>query len=287
EGGGPGQWRQEPGHPAEAWCGAGWKEAVAAAAGALQAGGLVAVPTDTVYGVACLAQDSAAVRSIYSLKGRNGAKPLAICLGDVERLYRCSRSPRRAAPSLADPEPHGRDGRAVPELPELQWPGWHRVHTLIPLSLPCRYCHVNVPDELLQDLLPGPVTLVLKRSEELNKDLNPFTSLVGVRIPDHPFMRDLARACPGPLALTSANISSQGSTLTVLGCHWSSWAEPQALSVELSFSNKPREFQDLWPQLSLVIDGGPIGDTQSPECRLGSTVVDLSVSGKFSIIRPG
>ncbi|XP_062365047.1 threonylcarbamoyl-AMP synthase [Cinclus cinclus] len=213
EGGGPGRWRREPEPAAEAWCGAGWREAVAAAAGALQAGGLVAVPTDTVYGVACLAQDSAAVRSIYSLKGRNGAKPLAICLGDVERLY--------------------------------------------------RYCHVNVPDELLRDLLPGPVTLVLQRSEELNKDLNPFTSLVGVRIPDHPFMRDLARACSGPLALTSANVSSQGSTLTVL------------------------EFQDLWPQLSLVIDGGPIGDVQSPECRLGSTVVDLSVSGKFSIIRPG
>ncbi|XP_072741412.1 threonylcarbamoyl-AMP synthase [Ciconia boyciana] len=191
----------------------GWKEAVTAAAGALQAGGLVAVPTDTVYGVACLAQDSGAVRSIYSLKGRNGRKPLAICLGDVDRLY--------------------------------------------------RYCQVNVPDELLRDLLPGPVTLVLRRSEELNKDLNPFTSLVGVRIPNHPFIRDLARACSGPLALTSANISSQASTLTV------------------------SEFQDLWPQLSLIIDGGPIGDVQSPECRLGSTVVDLSVSGKFTIIRPG
>lgn len=144
---------------------AGWREAVAAAVGALQEGGLVAVPTDTVYGVACLAQDSRAVQSIYSLKGRNGTKPLAICLGDVEHIY--------------------------------------------------RYCHVNVPDELLQDLLPGPVTLVLKRSEELNKDLNPFTSLVGVRIPNHPFIRELARACPGPLALTSANVSSQASTLTV------------------------------------------------------------------------
>ncbi|KQL60646.1 yrdC domain-containing protein, mitochondrial [Amazona aestiva] len=158
-------------------------------------------------------EDSGAVRSIYSLKGRNGRKPLAICVGDVERLY--------------------------------------------------RYCRVNVPDALLRDLLPGPVTLVLQRSEELNKDLNPFTSLVGVRIPNHPFIRELARACSGPLALTSANISSQASTLTV------------------------SEFQDLWPQLSLIIDGGPIGDVQSPECRLGSTVVDLSVSGKFSIIRPG
>lgn len=36
---------------------------------------------------------------------------------------------------------------------------------------------MNVPDELLRDLLPGPVTLVLQRSEELNKDLNPFTSV--------------------------------------------------------------------------------------------------------------
>ncbi|XP_075293926.1 threonylcarbamoyl-AMP synthase isoform X2 [Opisthocomus hoazin] len=191
----------------------GWREAVAAAAGALRAGGLVAVPTDTVYGVACLAQDPAAVRSIYRLKGRRGGKPLAICLGDVDRLY--------------------------------------------------RYCRVEVPDQLLRDLLPGPVTVVLRRSEELNKDLNPFTPLVGVRVPNHPFIRELARACSGPLALTSANISCQGSTLMV------------------------SEFQDLWPQLSLIIDGGQIGDAQSPEARLGSTVVDLSVSGKFAIIRPG
>lgn len=34
---------------------------------------------------------------------------------------------------------------------------------------------MNVPEGLLRDLLPGPVTLVMERSEELNKDLNPFT----------------------------------------------------------------------------------------------------------------
>lgn len=38
-----------------------------------------------------------------------------------------------------------------------------------------RYCRVRVPEGLLKDLLPGPVTLVMERSEELNKDLNPFT----------------------------------------------------------------------------------------------------------------
>lgn len=34
---------------------------------------------------------------------------------------------------------------------------------------------MRVPEGLLNDLLPGPVTLVMERSEELNKDLNPFT----------------------------------------------------------------------------------------------------------------
>ncbi|XP_070587473.1 threonylcarbamoyl-AMP synthase-like [Erythrolamprus reginae] len=187
--------------------------AARAAAAALRDGGLVAVPTDTVYGVACLAQNSAAVEALYSLKGRSAGKPLAICLGDVEQVY--------------------------------------------------RYCRVPVPEELLRDLLPGPVTVVLPRSDALNADLNPFTPLVGVRVPNHRFVRDLARACDGPLALTSANVSERASSLSVT------------------------EFQELWPHLSLVIDGGPTGDALSPKCRLGSTVVDLSISGKYRVIRPG
>ncbi|XP_072863566.1 threonylcarbamoyl-AMP synthase isoform X2 [Chlorocebus sabaeus] len=152
---------------------AGWTEALRAAVAELRAGAVVAVPTDTLYGLACAASCSAALRAVYRLKGRSEAKPLAVCLGRVADVY--------------------------------------------------RYCRVRVPEGLLKDLLPGPVTLVMERSEELNKDLNPFTP----------------------------------------------------------------EFRDLWPQLSLVIDGGQIGGGQSPECRLGSTVVDLSVPGKFGIIRPG
>lgn len=191
----------------------GWNEALRAAAAELRAGAVVAVPTDTLYGLACAAGCPAALDAVYRLKGRGRAKPLAVCLSRVADVH--------------------------------------------------RYCHVKVPEGLLEDLLPGPVTLVMERSEELHKDLNPFTPLVGIRIPDHAFMQDLARMFGGPLALTSANLSSQASSLNV------------------------EEFQDLWPQLSLVIDGGPIGDGQSPECRLGSTVVDLSVPGKFGIIRPG
>ncbi|XP_057561732.1 threonylcarbamoyl-AMP synthase [Hippopotamus amphibius kiboko] len=192
---------------------AGWTEALRAAVAELRAGAVVAVPTDTLYGLACSASCSEALGAVYRVKGRSETKPLAVCLGRVADVY--------------------------------------------------RYCHVRVPEELLKDLLPGPVTLVMERSKELNKDLNPFTPLVGIRIPDHAFMQDLAQVFGGPLALTSANLSSEASSLNV------------------------QEFQDLWPYLSLVIDGGPIGDGQSPECRLGSTVVDLSVPGEFGIIRPG
>lgn len=176
---------------------------------ALQEGHVVALPTDTIYGLACLAQHSEAVSKIYDIKGRNAQKPLAICVGEVQNIY--------------------------------------------------KYCKVKVKEELLGDLLPGPVTLVFERTDLLNKDLNPFTPLVGVRIPDHPFMRRLCQTCGEPLALTSANISSQTSTVAA------------------------QEFQELWPKLAVVVDGGPIGD----QSRLGSTVVDLSVLGKYRIIRPG
>ncbi|XP_076008856.1 threonylcarbamoyl-AMP synthase [Genypterus blacodes] len=175
----------------------------------LKEGHVVGVPTDTIYGLACLAQNTKAIRKIYDIKGRNGQKPLAICVGEIRDIF--------------------------------------------------KYCKVKVKEELLADLLPGPVTLVFERNEILNTELNPFTSLVGVRIPDHAFMRRLCQMCGEPLALTSANISSHTSTLAV------------------------HEFEELWPRLAVVVDGGPIGD----ESRLGSTVVDLSVQGKYRIIRPG
>ena len=36
----------------------------------LEDGGLVGVPTDTIYGIACLASNSTAVKNIYELKGK-------------------------------------------------------------------------------------------------------------------------------------------------------------------------------------------------------------------------
>lgn len=66
----------------------GWSEALRAAVAELRAGAVVAVPTDTLYGLACAAGCSAALGALYRLKGRSRAKPLAVCLGRVADVHR-------------------------------------------------------------------------------------------------------------------------------------------------------------------------------------------------------
>jgi L-threonylcarbamoyladenylate synthase len=52
----------------------------------LQAGGLVAFPTDTVYGVGALAFENAAIESIYTAKQRPIEKAIPILIGGMEDL---------------------------------------------------------------------------------------------------------------------------------------------------------------------------------------------------------
>lgn len=54
----------------------------------LKEGHVVAVPTDTIYGLACLAQSSEAIRKTYDIKGRHQQKPLAICVGEIQDIYK-------------------------------------------------------------------------------------------------------------------------------------------------------------------------------------------------------
>ncbi|WP_372915021.1 L-threonylcarbamoyladenylate synthase [Sandarakinorhabdus sp.] len=56
---------------------------IAAAAACLRAGGLVAVPTETVYGLAARADDGAAVAGIYAAKGRPSFNPLIVHVADM------------------------------------------------------------------------------------------------------------------------------------------------------------------------------------------------------------
>lgn len=53
----------------------------------LKGGGVIAIPTDTIYGVASLVSSNEGVERIYGMKGRQREKPLAICISDVSEVY--------------------------------------------------------------------------------------------------------------------------------------------------------------------------------------------------------
>ena len=59
-------------------------EGIARAAQILESGGLVAIPTETVYGLAARADSAAAVAQIYAAKGRPDFNPLIVHVGDLE-----------------------------------------------------------------------------------------------------------------------------------------------------------------------------------------------------------
>jgi len=119
----------------------------------------------------------------------------------------------------------------------------------------------GLPPGLLDALLPGPVTVVFEHTSDLNPTLNSDTSKVGIQIPNSEFVLQLCKRLGTPLALTSANASNEPSFLA------------------------PEEFQSLWPHLAAVFHCGWVGDSTS-SCA-DSTVVDLSVPGKYHIVRPG
>ncbi|HEX5830045.1 MAG TPA: L-threonylcarbamoyladenylate synthase, partial [Gemmatimonadaceae bacterium] len=59
-------------------------DAIARAADVLRAGGLVAFPTETVYGLGAHALDADAVARIYAAKGRPEFNPLIVHVADAE-----------------------------------------------------------------------------------------------------------------------------------------------------------------------------------------------------------
>jgi tRNA threonylcarbamoyl adenosine modification protein (Sua5/YciO/YrdC/YwlC family) len=84
-------------------------DAVAQAAAALTAGGAVALPTDTVYGLAVLPGVDGAVARLFALKGRAADVPVAVLCADADQAL-----------ALADPATVGDDVR---RLAAGLWPG--------------------------------------------------------------------------------------------------------------------------------------------------------------------
>jgi L-threonylcarbamoyladenylate synthase len=98
----------------------------------IEDGGLVAFPTETVYGIAVNLRDEAAVRRLYQAKGRAEEKPLTVHLGSPEAIADIVKEVPRPAQKLIArfwpgpltivmPDRHGRPtGFRVPDLPLAQ-----------------------------------------------------------------------------------------------------------------------------------------------------------------------
>ena len=89
----------------------------------LRHGGVVAFPTDTVYGLGVMAFEEDGIMRLYLIKGRNHTKAIAILISGIEDLERVADSPSKETLALA----------------EHFWPG--------PLTLVVPR-HPNVPDIL-------------------------------------------------------------------------------------------------------------------------------------------
>ena len=86
------------------------------------AGGLVAVPTETVYGLAGNGMDEKAVEKIYEVKGRPAIKPLSLMVASPEEIGRFAVDVPDAAKMLAEkfwPGPLTIVLKANPDIPEI------------------------------------------------------------------------------------------------------------------------------------------------------------------------
>ena len=77
-------------------------DAIEKAAGILRAGGLVAIPTETVYGLAANALDGAAVSAIFAAKGRPQDNPLISHIASMDMLGMVAGSVPPQAQRLAE-----------------------------------------------------------------------------------------------------------------------------------------------------------------------------------------
>jgi L-threonylcarbamoyladenylate synthase len=135
------------------------------AARLLRAGGIVAFPTETVYGLGANALDADAVARIYAIKGRPGTSPLIVHVASIEM----AKSLVANWPELAD------------RLATRFWPG--PLSLVLPKLLETKRTH--------QAIIPAIVTAGLPT--------------VGLRMPAHPVALALIRAAGVPLAAPSAN----------------------------------------------------------------------------------
>lgn len=183
-------------------------EDIKKAAEIIMHGGIAAMPTETVYGLAADALNGNAVRKIFKAKGRPMDNPLIVHISDISQIYPLVRDfPEKAA-----------------ILAEKFW--------------------------------PGPLTIILPKSDIIPVEVSAELNTVAIRFPSHKTAQKLI-SMSSPLAAPSANLSGSPSPT--------------------SFRHV---LEDMNGRIDAVIDGG--------DCEVGveSTVITLAAEIP-TLLRPG
>ena len=179
------------------------------AADLLRIGGLVGIPTETVYGLGANGLDPAAVGRIFQAKGRPQDNPLILHIPGADWLERYCR-----------------------DIPAAAY-------------------------ELARRFWPGPLTMVLRRRDNVPNQVTAGLDTVGMRCPAHPLCRAVIQAADVPVAAPSGNTSGRPSPTTAA-----------------------HMLEDMDGRIDAILDGGP--------CSVGveSTIVDLTCTPP-RLLRPG
>lgn len=154
------------------------KSSLSQASSILQAGGLVAFPTETVYGLGASALSSTAALSIFEAKGRPSDNPLIVHIATLDMLYDLIPGGKAGVPLLYEP------------LIKKFWPG--------PLSL----------------IFPLDSSTSTPPTRLVSKVVTAGQPSVAIRMPSHPLALALIVESNLPLAAPSANLSSRPSPTT-------------------------------------------------------------------------
>ena len=175
----------------------------------LQTGGLVAFPTETVYGLGANALNPEAAKKIYAAKGRPSDNPLIIHISEINAIE-----------------------RIIEDFPEKA-------------------------RKIAAEFWPGPLTMVLRKSEQVPMETTGGLTTVAIRMPENSIAKEIIKSGGGYIAAPSANSSGKPSPTC-------------AEHVQ----------EDLSGKIDAIVDGG--------EVRLGveSTILDMTQNQPV-ILRPG
>ena len=185
-------------------------EAVLQEAGTIiKNGGLVAFPTETVYGLGGDALNKESSRKIYAAKGRPSDNPLIVHICSMDALK-----------------------PIVEEIPE-------------------------TVERLADAFWPGPLTIIMKKSQLVPKETTGGLETVAVRMPSHPVALKFIEYAGGYVAAPSANVSGRPSP-----------------------TKAKYVVEDMSGRIEMILDGDGI------DIGLESTIVDMT-SDVPMILRPG